>query len=350
MKAHPGAAVNSTPEGPIRLAPTPRKCYLYDMSTLPPLRIAVIGAGNLGKHHARLLCDCPGARLVGVVDIIPERAQGLAEQCGVVWRTDYRDFLDQVDAVSVVTPTSTHYEIALTCLLAGKHTFVEKPITTSVDEARELCRAAALGARTLQVGHVERFNAAVLALDKFLVQPRFVESHRLGPLASQVRDVGVVLDLMIHDLDLILTLVKSPIRSIDAIGIPVVTEHEDIANARLVFQSGCVANVTVSRITDRKMRKIRVFQQDAYLSLDCLKGELDVYEKVSDENGFPSIRHNVHQTEGHNALWAELCDFVECCRSGRRPLVGGEEAREALALAIEITERIATHPLAREAR
>ena len=155
---------------------------------------------------------------------------------------------------------------------------------------------------------------------------------------------------MIHDLDLILTLVKSPIVSIDAVGIPVVTDREDIANARIVFASGCVANVTVSRVSDRKLRKIRVFQKDAYLSLDCLNGELQVYEKIAGDNGQPHIRHEVHHTEGHNALLAELCDFIECCRTGRRPIVGGEEGRTALALAIQITDKIAAHPLAREMR
>ena len=318
------------------------------MSQHPPLRIAVVGAGNLGRHHARLLAESPSTELVAVVDILPERAEAVAGPLGVPALTDFRTVLDQVEAISVVTPTRTHHAIAKEALAAGRHVIIEKPITSTVAQARDLIEVAESRNLTLQVGHVERFNAAVLALGEHLLAPRFVESHRLGPLAVQVQDVGVVLDLMIHDLDLILTLVHSPVASIDAIGVPVVTEMEDIANARLTFESGCVANVTVSRVSDRKMRKIRVFQKDGYFSLDCLKQEIQIYQKFPGEDGHPRIESMVRQLEGHNALLAELSDFAQCCRTGRRPIVSGHEALAALDLAIQINEKIASHPLARE--
>jgi predicted dehydrogenase len=318
----------------------PRRVRLPSMNANSKLSIAVIGVGNLGQHHARLLHECDQAHLVAIVDCVEERARTLGDQLQIPFVMDYREVLDQVDAVSIVTPTVTHHEIAKTALQAGKHTIIEKPITSSVEEADELIELAKQKNLILQVGHIERFNAAVLALDQYLSEPRFVESHRLGPPALQVQDVGVVLDLMIHDLDLILALVNSPVASIEAVGIPIITEMEDIANARITFESGCVANVTVSRVSDRKMRKIRFFQKDAYLSLDCLDQEILICQKNEG-----NIERKLHKMEGHNALLEELRHFIDCCKSGKRPLVSGEEARAALELAIKITNMIAKNPL-----
>lgn len=303
--------------------------------------VAVIGVGHLGKHHARIYHEnIPEAQLVCVVDKDPDVARTVAEQYGVEWRDSYYDLPPGVQAVSVVTPTETHHEIARALLARGYHVMVEKPIALTVAQAEEMIDAAELAGRVLQVGHVERFNSAVIALEQLLDVPRFVEAHRLAPFSPRVKDVGVILDLMIHDLDLILALVNSPVETIDAVGIPVLTAHEDIANARLSFTSGCVANVTVSRVSLEPMRKIRIFQQDAYFSLDYSAQELQVFKREFTEEGRPRIIHETVGMDKQDALTAELASFLACVREGHRPKVGGQEGRNALALADSITKAV----------
>ncbi len=309
--------------------------------TASPTRVAVIGVGHLGKHHARIYREAiPDAELVCVVDKDAETARSVAETHGVEWRDSYFDLPEGIEAVSIATPTENHHEIARALLAKGIHVLVEKPITLTVGQADELIEAAELAGRVLQVGHVERFNSAVIALQKFLDVPRFVEAHRLAAFSPRVKDVGVILDLMIHDLDLISSLVNSPVEWIDAVGVPVLTAHEDIANARICFQSGCVANVTVSRVSLEPMRKIRIFQKDAYFSLDYSAQELQVFRREFNEEGRPRIIHETHAMDKHDALTAELSAFIHSVRTGEPPKVGGREGRNALELAATITRLV----------
>ena len=304
------------------------------------LRVAVIGVGSLGRHHARIYAELPDVKLVAVADPVTERAAAQAEATGAKAVSDYRTILREVDAVSVVVPTVNHYRVARDALEAGVPVLVEKPMTSTLTEAEELIDLAERKGLTLQVGHVERFNPAVLALSGRLNNPLFVESHRLGPLAERIRDVGVVLDLMIHDLDLILALIQSEVAAIDAVGVPVVTSHEDIANARIRFVSGCVANVTVSRITPERLRRIRFFQRDSYLALDYLAPRLEVYRKVTHPNGQIDIVHETPSIPREDPLTAELRSFLNAVREGTRPVVSGEDGRRALALAEQIVQMI----------
>jgi predicted dehydrogenase len=304
------------------------------------LRVAVIGVGSLGRHHARIYAELPDTKLVAVADPIAERAMALAEATGARAVTDYRMILGDVDAVSLVVPTVDHYRVARDALEAGVHVLVEKPMTSTLAEADDLIRLAGRKGLTLQVGHVERFNPAVLALSGRLEDPLFVESHRLGPLAERIRDVGVVLDLMIHDLDLILSLVGSEVAAIDAVGVPVVTPYEDIANARIRFASGCIANVTVSRITPERQRRIRFFQRDTYLALDYLAPRLEIYRKVTRPNGEVDIVREMPTLRQEEPLKAEISSFLNAVREGTRPVVSGEDGRRALALAEQIAQMI----------
>ncbi|MFH1743692.1 MAG: Gfo/Idh/MocA family oxidoreductase [bacterium] len=304
------------------------------------LRVAVIGVGALGRHHARIYAELPNTELVAVVDTDAERAAIQAEATGAKAVTDYRSILGEVDAVSIVVPTVDHYQVARDALEAGVHVLVEKPITSALSEADDLIAIAKRNELTLQVGHVERFNPAVMALSGRLNNPLFVESHRLGPLAERIRDVGVVLDLMIHDLDLLLSLVKSEVAEIDAVGVPVVTPHEDIANARIRFVSGCVANVTVSRVTPERQRRIRFFQGDSYLALDYLVPRLEIYRKRTGSNGEVVIERETPDISNEEPLKTELRSFVNAVQHRTRPVVSGEDGRQALALAEKIVRMI----------
>lgn len=305
-----------------------------------PTRVAVIGAGHLGKHHARIYRhDIEEAELACVIDASEDTARSVADQHGVAWGRTFEDIPDGVEAVSVVTPTETHRDIAMALMERGLHVMVEKPMAMNVEQADAMNAVAERTGRVLQVGHVERFNSAVMALQDYLEVPRFVESHRLAPFSPRVKDIGVILDLMIHDLDLILTLVGSEIESIDAVGVPVLTAHEDIANARINFKSGCVANVTVSRVSLEPMRKIRIFQKDAYYSLDYSAQELQVFRREFTDEGRPRITHETVGMDKHDALTMELKSFLHCVRTGERPKVSGEDGRNALALAASITEQ-----------
>ena len=299
------------------------------------LRVGVVGVGHIGKNHARLYAEQSAARFTAIYDTDTARAQELAQQFGVVAASSLEDFATQVDAASVATPTSSHFEVAQILLETGKHLLIEKPITESPEHATSLARLAAERGLVLQVGHVERFNPVLSALEARLTHPRFIEAHRLSPYPNRSTDIGVVLDLMIHDLEIILHLVRSPVETIDAVGVPVLSRGEDIANARLRFENGCIANVTSSRISPERMRKIRVFQEDAYLSLDYQNQTGEIYRRS--EKGITKEEVEIEREE---PLKGQLASFLECASTGNTPRVSGFQATAALELAIEITKRI----------
>lgn len=313
---------------------------------MPDLRVGVIGAGHLGYHHARIYNSLDGVKLVGVADARAERrALAAADFQTPVYENAAGLLAQGLDAVSVVTPTTTHEEVTLECLAAGVHVMVEKPIAPTVGAAERMTAAAAAAGRILQVGHIERFNGAVLALERALRHPRFIECHRLSPFPGRGVDVSVVLDLMIHDLDIVLALTQSEVTTIDAVGVPVFSESEDIANVRLRFASGCVANLTSSRVSLEKMRKIRIFEDNAYVSTDYSAQEVLVYRKkpgAIPPGGNPMEHISIEplDVKKDEPLKLELAAFVECAREGRRPVVSGEEAIRALQLARRIEECI----------
>lgn len=301
------------------------------------IRIGVVGAGSMGRSHARVLSSLPGVRLVGIHDAEAARAAEVAATLGTRAFARLEDMLPEIDAAAVATPTVTHLPVGLRLLEAGKHVFVEKPITETAEGARRLIERATASRLILQVGHIERFNPVISQLERLLTHPRFIEAHRLSPFPGRSIDIGVVLDLMIHDLEIILHLVKSEIESLDAVGIPVLTRREDIANVRLRFRNGCVANITTSRISPERLRKIRVFQDDAYLSLDYQNQTGDIIRKAWLGLG---IKKEPVKIEKDEPLRLELASFAECARHGRQPKVGGQEAAAALELALEITKLI----------
>jgi predicted dehydrogenase len=298
-------------------------------------RVGVVGVGHIGKNHARLYAELPGGQFTAIYDTDRAVAQQRASEFGVNAAATLEEFADQVDAASVATPTSTHFEIGRDLLARGKHLLVEKPIADNTAHASELAELAAGRGLVLQVGHVERFNPVLGALERRLTNPRFIEAHRLSPYPNRSTEIGVVLDLMIHDLEIILHLVRAPVQSIDAVGVPVLSKGEDIANARLRFEDGCVANITSSRISPERMRKIRVFQEDAYLSLDYQNQSGDMYRLV---NG--RITRDRVAIEREEPLKRQLLSFVECATTGREPRVSGSQATAALEVAVEITKRI----------
>src|ERR1700738_627546 len=299
------------------------------------LRVGVVGVGHIGSNHARLYAEIDSAEFAAVYDVDLARANSIARKYRTVAAKSLEEFAELVDAASVATPTSTHYEVAQPLLERGKHLLIEKPITENTAHASQLAEIAARDHLILQVGHVERFNPVLSALESRLTHPRFIEAHRLSPYPDRSTDIGVVLDLMIHDLEIILHLVRSPMQSVDAVGVPVLSRGEDIANARLRFANGCVANVTSSRISPERMRKIRVFQEDAYLSLDYQGQSGEIYRRVNGQITRESVA-----MEKEEPLKRELQSFVECARRGLQPVVSGSGATAALELAIEITEMI----------
>lgn len=300
-----------------------------------PVRVGVAGVGAIGRNHARLYAELPQADFVAVYDADIERAKAIADQYGAKVAPTLDEFATLVDAASVSTPTSTHRAIGSLLLAAGKHVMVEKPISDTLDDARVLIDLAHEKGCVLQVGHIERFNPVMAQVAEHLTEPRFIEAHRLSPFPQRSLDIGVVLDLMIHDLEIILHLVQSPVEQIDAVGIPVLTRREDIANARIRFANGCVANVTASRISPEKMRKLRVFQSDAYLSLDYQDQSGWIYRK----DGF-EIRREEVRVEKDEPLKLELAAFVECAAGGLKPVVSGQEGAAALDIALAITRII----------
>jgi predicted dehydrogenase len=309
------------------------------------IRAGIVGVGSIGKNHARIYSEFPGVKFSAILDANREVADAISREQGVPAATTLEEFASLVDAATVSTPTPHHYEIGKFLLDRGKHLLIEKPITETPEQALELVKLAKERGVVLQVGHVERFNPVLSALEQRLTKPRFIEAHRLSPYPFRSIEIGVVLDLMIHDLEIILHLVRSPVKSIDAVGIPVLSKGEDIANARIRFESGCVANVTASRVSPEKMRKIRVFQEDAYLSLDYQKQSGEMFRLV---NGM--ITREAVEIEKDEPLRRELRSFVECSRKGIQPVVSGSQAAAALELAIEITEmtKSAASDLSRE--
>jgi predicted dehydrogenase len=308
------------------------------------IRTAVVGVGYLGRFHAQKYAALPNSQLVGIADLSAAARETLAAELGVAVHEDYRDLVGAVDAVSIVTPTASHFEVAKAFLEAGASVLVEKPMTVTIAEGESLVDIAARTNRILQVGHLERFNAAVLAVQPSLTVPRFIESARLAPFKHRGTDVDVVLDLMIHDIDLILSIVRSPVVSVDAIGSSVFSKEIDIANARLRFANGCVANATASRVSLKTERKLRLFQDDAYLSLDLQQKILTVIRKGSavSADGMPQVAIEENTYEQGDALKSEIEAFLDAVATGRPPPVTGEDGLLALRTAVSIGEQVAS--------
>jgi len=320
--------------------------------------VGVIGVGHLGKIHASLYREIKSAELVGVYDSDVDKAKKIADDLNITAYEEINQLLEKVDAVNIVTPTSTHHNIAKTALEHNCHLFIEKPIMANESEAEEIIQIAKDKNRLLQVGHIERFNAAVLAISDVSLKPLFIESHRLASFNPRGTDVAVILDLMIHDLDLILSLVKSPPVQIDASGVGVVSETLDIANARIQFENGCVANITTSRISAKKMRKMRIFQQNSYISIDFVEGFSEIYYiddtaltfkngtlafslgQIEAGNRRKDIKYNKLQRSDVNPLKYEIGGFIESIQANIPPLVSGQDGLAALKLANQVLAKI----------
>jgi predicted dehydrogenase len=327
------------------------------------IRAGVVGVGRLGRIHARIYRELDGVDLVAVADTDPARAAAVAAEFDADWTGDPLGLIGRVDAVSVATPTASHVDVGSAYLARGVHVLMEKPIARTVAEADRLLAAAAGRAR-LQVGHVERFNPALMAAEKVIGVPLFIEVHRLSPFSFRSSDIDVVLDLMIHDIDILCHLVKSPLERVDAVGVQLVSGSEDIANARFVFRNGCVANVTASRVSAKRMRKIRVFSREGYLSLDygelrallfrpteaVLRGEIDPLQIPEEAKGDPLpyfLTHLVRVEEipfdEHEPLKQELQSFLDAVREGRDPAVPGEAGRAAMEIAESVKASMKAH-------
>lgn len=309
-------------------------------------KCAVIGVGYLGRFHAQKYADIDTAELVAVVDIDEAAAQRAAQDCGCRAERDYRKMLGEVDAVSIAVPTRRHYEIAREFLDAGVHVLLEKPIASTVDEARALVRLARERGVVFQIGHLERFNPAFMDLDGLEIDPRFIEAHRVAPFKLRGIDADVVLDLMIHDIDLILDLVRSPLRSLAASGARVLTDALDMVNARLEFENGCVANVTSSRVSLKSERRMRLFQPEAYISIDFQKAGLTIHRIGEGEMypGVPEIVREESSFENIDPLRGEIEAFLTSIREGAPVAVTGEDGLRALEIAMQISEQIESRP------
>lgn len=320
------------------------------------IKVGVVGTGHLGNLHAKMYSQITTAELVGVYDANIERAKAVAAEHRTKAFSNLNELLDLVQAVNIATTTTAHYEVAMEALGRGIHTFIEKPITETIEQAKKLVDLAEKKKVAIQVGHIERFNPAILALEQYKIRPLFIESHRLAQFNPRGSDVAVVLDLMIHDIDLILSLVRSPVVRVDANGVAVVSGSEDIANARLQFENGCVANVTASRISQNKMRKMRLFQNDAYISIDFSQGLAEVFHLV--DEGDASVKptmmlgkidlgtkkrvivYEQPEVKEVNALKYELELFLESVKNGTEPPVTGRDGLQALEVAQEILKKI----------
>ncbi len=307
------------------------------MDTIP---VAVIGTGYLGRFHAQKYANLPQVELVGVVDVDPKRAEEVARETNTAPLSDYRDLYTQIKAASVVVPTPLHHSIAKDLLEHEINVLLEKPMTTTLEEARELNHIAREKDLVLQVGHLERFNPAYLAVAQTVKNPLFIESHRLNSFQERGTEVDVILDIMIHDIDIILNLVNDEVKRIHAVGIPVISSMIDIANARLEFENGCVVNVTASRISDKSMRKIRIFQHDAYISIDFAAQGVSVYKKIEEEGKLPYIVSEQLKIESKDSLEEEIKSFLASIKHKRKPLVPGEAGIRALQVALEITNQL----------
>ena len=304
------------------------------------LRVAVVGVGHLGRHHARLLAAMDGVNLVGVVDTSESRAAEIAVSAGCAAYTSWQAVAGDIDAVTIAVPTEAHAEVALGFIAQGVHVLVEKPLARSVGEAETLIAAASARGVRLAVGHTERFNPAVTVAQGLLRHPRFIEAHRLGTFPERSLDIDVVFDLMIHDLDLLLAIVGEPVVTVEAVGVPVLTPRIDIANVRLTFAGGCIANLTASRISRDRVRKIRFFQPQSYLSIDYAAQEVEHWTLGGGPAGRPEILGGKLDVLKDEPLRCELEDFVLAVRDGRAPRVTGEQGRDALRLATTIVERM----------
>lgn len=298
-------------------------------------RVAVVGIGHLGSIHAKIYKQSKNCTLVAVCDTDKALLKEISENLGVEAVTDYRDLFGRTEAVSIAVPTQLHYRVAEDFLKNNIHVLVEKPFTTDLKEADSLIQTAQENKLILQVGHIERFNSAFNATHKLIKSPKFIECHRLSPFPNRSLDIGVVLDLMIHDIDIILGLVDSGVNKIEAVGVQVLTKFEDIANARITFENGCVANLTASRISDEVMRKVRIFQENTYISLDYKDAQASVYRKH-----LLSITKENLPIEKEQPLEKELESFLDCVIEHKEPLVSGKVAREALAVALTIQNQI----------
>jgi len=308
------------------------------------VKVAVIGAGYLGAYHAEKYAGLAGAELGAVVDVVPERAAELASRLGTRAVTDYREILDQVQAVSIVVPTPAHYTVARDCLSAGLDILLEKPVTETAAQAEELVRLAEAKGRIFQVGHLERFNPAILALKNFLVRPGFIQADRLGPFRERTANVDVILDLMIHDLDIVLSFVKAPVKSVSALGVPVLSDKVDIANARLEFENGAVANLTASRVSlGEGVRKIKIFEPERYISIDYSNQKMAIFTLGEGDGSDPMSRIQIQQVplDRQDALLAEIQAFLDSVQTREPPAVSGEDGWRALSVALEIHRCIA---------
>ena len=308
-----------------------------------PVRVGVIGVGYLGKIHAKIYQRMPDVELIGVVDTHETAARQVADECGCEAWTDIDDIIDKIDAVSIVVPTGLHLEVAKPFLEKNIHMLLEKPVAPTYEESEQLVELAEKCGVVFQVGHLERYNAGVMALAERAKQPRFIEVHRLGPFVARATDVDVVTDLMIHDIDIVMELVGSKIQDIHAMGVPVVTNHVDIANARIVFENGAVANVTASRVSTKKFRRIRVFERDHYYGLDYTDQKLHSAraEHKPGEGEWPDVVSEEIEITPTPPLDAELADFINNVRTGSKPLVDGRVGLEALRVALLVREKIA---------
>ena len=307
------------------------------------LRTAVIVVGHLGEYHVQKYKGIPGVELVGVVDVDSDRVTEIAQRYNTKAYGDHRDILDRVDAVSLAVTTEMHFEVAKDILQKGIHLLIEKPITYDLREADTLINMARQRDLVLQVGLIERFNPAVVKMESMLNRPVFLESHRMNVFTSRGIDVDVVLDLMIHDLDIFLHVVPSEVKEIHAVGMSVITGKTDIANVRMIFENGMVANLTASRVADKALRKIRVFQPDAYLSVNCSKRELSVIRldgEVNDSNGFPQVTSDTMKFAGKDPLADEISSFIHAVINGSEPIVSGQDGRNALKTALDIIDQI----------
>ncbi|MBM4054780.1 MAG: Gfo/Idh/MocA family oxidoreductase [Planctomycetes bacterium] len=325
------------------------------------LKVAVIGVGHLGKEHARVFTGLPSVELVGVVDVQRKQAEKIAQRYNTQWYDNYRDVIGKVSAVSIAVPTKSHYAIAKDFLTHGVHVLVEKPMTGTISEAKELINLSKEKGLVLQAGYIERFNPVIVAMRKLSTNPRFIECHRLSPFTFRSADIGVVLDLMIHDIDIILNMTGSKVKKVDAIGVNVIGDKEDIANARIQFQNGCVANITASRVSVQPMRKVRLFSEDSYISIDYQKKEALIYKKspkltlsalnisemdistIADLKSYvfgDLLKVEYIKMDYYEPLKKELESFVTCILEGREPEVSGEEGLKAIEVANDILREI----------
>ena len=316
------------------------------MNQSSKIRVGVIGAGRIGSHHARILGKHPDVELVGICDTNIWRAQLAAWRANTLAYRDFASLLEKTDAAIIAVPTDKHHEVGKAALSAGIHCLIEKPLAATMEEARDLLAISEERKVVLQVGHVERFNPAVLKAIEHVRHPRFITVERLGPYDPRVSQIGVVLDLMIHDLDILLTLVGSEVESLEAIGASLFSKHEDIANVRVRFKTGCIADLTASRISMNRCRKVRMFQEDSYISLDYLNASLKVYKKkspvIKSLKDVEVITPKLPKTE---PLKSEIDHFLDCVRHNRKPWPSGEHGIEALKLALQITEELEKYEL-----